>query len=187
MCNKYQFNKVKVFLCVVITVQSCRVSLLFTATKLITWYLKPCRPNGLASRRKFWTFNLRLVWPPTCVDLHRLAWTCVDFGRAPIWTQIFYRLYRADFVVVWPLFASPCASSGFANLCWLTLTCESVWPGLKLAKVSLPFDHFNKQSLAHWNKVVYFFQKTTSWVGRPLFPALRWTFSGSLIPPTPKL
>ena len=33
-------------------------------------------------------FNLRFVWPPTCVDLHRLAWTCVDFGRAQIWTQV---------------------------------------------------------------------------------------------------
>ena len=40
--------------------------------------------------------NLRFVWPPTCVDLHRLATTCVDFGRAQIWTQVdasfFYRL-----------------------------------------------------------------------------------------------
>ena len=27
-------------------------------------------PNGLASRRKF--------WPPTCVDLNRLATTCLD-------------------------------------------------------------------------------------------------------------
>ena len=27
-------------------------------------------------------------------------------------------------------FASPYASSGFANLCWLALTCESVWPEL---------------------------------------------------------
>ena len=50
--------------------------------------LKPW-PNGLASRRKFWTFNLRFVWPPTCVDLHRLATTCVDFGRAQIWTKVF--------------------------------------------------------------------------------------------------
>ena len=24
----------------------------------------------------------------TCIDLRRLAWTCVDFGRAQIWTQV---------------------------------------------------------------------------------------------------
>ena len=33
-------------------------------------------------------FNLRFVWPPTCVDLRRLAWTCVDCGRAQIWAQV---------------------------------------------------------------------------------------------------
>ena len=33
-------------------------------------------------------FDLRFVWPPTCVDLQQLAWTCVDFGRAQIWTQV---------------------------------------------------------------------------------------------------
>ena len=33
---------------------------------------------------------------------------------------------------VWPPFASPYASSGFANLCRLALTCESVWPGLNI-------------------------------------------------------
>ena len=51
--------------------------------KLKTW------PNGLASWRKFWTcIQLALVWPPTCVDLHWLVWTCVDFGWAQIWTQV---------------------------------------------------------------------------------------------------
>ena len=34
-------------------------------------------------------FNLRFVWPPTCVNLHRLArwrlaWTCIHFGRAQL-------------------------------------------------------------------------------------------------------
>ena len=42
-------------------------------------------------------FNLRFVWPPTCDDLHRLTWTCVDFGRAQIWTQV-----DTTFLIVWP-------------------------------------------------------------------------------------
>ena len=33
-------------------------------------------------------FNLRFVWPPTCVDLRRLVTTCFDFGRPQIWTQV---------------------------------------------------------------------------------------------------
>ena len=37
-------------------------------------------------------FNLRFVWPPTCINLHRLALTLVElkFGRK--YTQVFYRL-----------------------------------------------------------------------------------------------
>ena len=49
-------------------------------------------PNGLASRRKS-TFNLRFVWPPTCVD----------FGRAQIGSiYVFSKIYQE--------------TSGFA--CW---------------------------------------------------------------------
>ena len=33
-------------------------------------------------------FNVRFVWPPTYVDLHRLATTCLDFARAQIRTQV---------------------------------------------------------------------------------------------------
>ena len=48
-------------------------------------------------------FNLRFVWPPTCVDLRRLAWICVGFGWAQIWTQ-----EDASFLSFWPPSASRC-------------------------------------------------------------------------------
>ena len=38
---------------------------------------------------------------------------------------------------VWPPFASPYTSSGFANLCWLASTCESVWSELYIFICSL--------------------------------------------------
>ena len=77
--------------------------------------------NSYASRRKFFT-----VWPPNTsqhnmiasqlymreIDAFlRFAWTC----------EPTYKFF-------WPPFASPYASSGFVNLHWLALTCESVWP-----------------------------------------------------------
>ena len=77
--------------------------------------------NSYASRRKFFT-----VWPPNTsqhnmiasqlymreIDAFlRFAWTCEPTYKS-----------------VWPPFASPYASSGFVNLHWLALTCESVWP-----------------------------------------------------------
>ena len=51
-------------------------------------------PNRLANRRKFGTCA-QLVFR-LATHLRRLATTCVDFGRAQIWTQVdasfFYRL-----------------------------------------------------------------------------------------------
>ena len=32
--------------------------------------------------------NLRFVWPPTCLNLDRLAWVCIDFRLAQISTQV---------------------------------------------------------------------------------------------------
>ena len=49
-------------------------------------------PNGHTSQR--FAFNLRFVWPPTCIDLRQLALTLVElkFGR--------------KFFTVWPPSAS---------------------------------------------------------------------------------
>ena len=49
---------------------------------------------------------------------------------------MFFCDLQADLRVVWPPFASPYASSGFANLGRLASTCESVWPGLKVCLIS---------------------------------------------------
>ena len=43
-------------------------------------------PNGLASRRKFWTC-VQLAFH-LASHLRRLASTCVDFGGAQIWMQV---------------------------------------------------------------------------------------------------
>ena len=108
-------------------------------------FVKPW-PNGLASRRK----------SPTWVSFgHLLAWTLVKLKFAGKSTQVFHRLatqrksaqvdrkstvyvWNLRFLrlawaceptceSVWPPFASPYASSGFANLWRLALTCDSVW------------------------------------------------------------
>ena len=44
---------------------------------------------------------------------------------------------QADLRAVWPPFASPYASSGFANLGRLASTCESVWPEFNAFSYSL--------------------------------------------------
>ena len=113
------------------------------------------RSKALAERTRkstqgnvsFWlASNWRFVWPPTCVD----------FGRAQIRTQVnvsfspFGHPMQVDtqkswlqvvkFTTfcksVWPPFASPYGSSGFANLRRLALTCEYVWPGLNVREPS---------------------------------------------------
>ena len=33
-------------------------------------------------------FNLRFVWPPTCIDLRELVMTFVDFGQAQAHLQV---------------------------------------------------------------------------------------------------
>ena len=48
-------------------------------------YVKPWT-NGLASRHKFWTC-VQLAFH-LATHLRGLAWTCVDFSRAQIWTQV---------------------------------------------------------------------------------------------------
>ena len=82
-------------------------------------------------------FNLRFVWPPTCVD------NCVDFGRASsasrrqfftvcppnpsrhklissqlwiAWSLQLFATCEPTCESVWPPIASPYASSGFINL-----------------------------------------------------------------------
>ena len=127
------------------------------------------------TRKSAQVLDLRFVWPLICIDLRRLAWTCVDFGRVQIWTQVDssfftvwppsasrHKLIPSNLLLwkrinqlyawnlrlfatceptcesVWPPFASPYASSGFANLRWLASTCESVWPGLKHSKQTFP-------------------------------------------------
>ena len=61
------------------------ISYLFSVIVRVRVVFKPWR-NGLASRRKFWTcvqLAFRLA-----NHLRLLATTCVDFGRAQIWTQV---------------------------------------------------------------------------------------------------
>ena len=104
--------------------------------------VKP-QPNGLASRHKFSTcvqLGFRLA-----THLRGLATTCVDFGSARIrrqidasfhrlsndtsWSREIYGVFRLAWTCqstcesVWPPFASPYASSGFANLRWFLLIC----------------------------------------------------------------
>ena len=145
--------------------------------KLNSETVKPW-PNGLASRLNFWT----------CVSFgHPLATTCVDFGRAQIWTQVdasfflpfghpaqvdtsWYQLYAWNVRLfatceptcesVWPPFASPYASPGFANLRWLASTCESVCPGLKIT--DFKFSHLTK--IISINKIICNCNCTNSWL-----------------------
>ena len=50
--------------------------------------LSPGQTDSQVNTRFGLVFNLHFVWPPTCMDLQRLVWTCVDFGRAQIWKQV---------------------------------------------------------------------------------------------------
>ena len=97
-------------------------------------------------------WHLRFVWPPTCVDLHRLSTTCVDFDRAQIWTQVhasflpfghpaqvdtYKPMIRVKFTDFCDLRADLrirlaigsqvkfVGNFWFANLRWLASTCES--------------------------------------------------------------
>ena len=120
--------------------------------------------------------NLQFFCPPTYVDFHVLVTTGVDFEQAQIhtqvdasfsafghpiqihtsWTEVICTVRCVELWIfatwewtcksVWPTFASPYTSSGFANLC----TFESVWPGLKtdqLTVYSLSAKVLNSQPL----------------------------------------
>ena len=109
------------------------------------FYVKPW-PNGLASRRKFWTcvkLAFRLAThlrglASTCDDLRGLAWTCVDFGRAQIW--------------------SPYASSGLQPLALRWLASPLV-QGFTLVELRfgvssfLPFSH-PAQVNTNWSQII---------------------------------
>ena len=105
-------------------------------------------------------FNLCFIWPLTCVNLHQLVMTCVDFGRAQIWTQVDASFFLpfghpAQVNTSWlqvicyyknALTNDMCEIYGFLWLanhlatlresickfqfCKLASTCEFVWPGL---------------------------------------------------------
>ena len=128
-----------------------------------TWYNQGLSKSLATRTRKstqvnagFWlAFNLRFVWPPTCVD------NCVDFGRAssPSRRQFFtvcppnpsrHKLISSQLWIAWSLQLFATCVSLRADLrirlathrksvrkfwfCKLASTCESVWPGLKNAK-----------------------------------------------------
>ena len=114
-------------------------------------------PNGLASRRKFWTCvqlafrlatHLRRLAPLT---LDELKLTQADAGFLPFghpaqvdtsWShyknaltnymcEIYGFLRLANLRIrLWPPFANLYANSAFANLRWLASTCESFGQGI---------------------------------------------------------
>ena len=86
--------------------------------------------NSYASRRKFFT-----VWPPNVQVDGRMQDNCiyVKFTSVCDLHELASRLANP--------FGRPYASSGFANLRWLTSTCESVWPGLN-GHVAFKLGHF---------------------------------------------
>ena len=78
-------------------------------------------------------FNVRFVWPSTCVDLHRLATTCLDFARAQIRTQVDARFspfghttqFRTQVLGLQTCVNLRRLASPFGGL--HASTCESVW------------------------------------------------------------
>ena len=105
------------------------------------------------TRELMQVFDLSFVWPPTCVDLRRLAWTCVDFGWAQIWTQVDASVLpfghpaqvdtsRSQVICCYKnaltndmrdiygfLRLASRLENPFVNLRWLASTCESVTLG----------------------------------------------------------
>ena len=74
------------------------LGLLITIVTRISWF------KALAKRTRKSTFGHPLA--SSCIDLRRLAWTCVDFGRAQIWTQVDASFlpfgHPAQFDTSWP-------------------------------------------------------------------------------------
>ena len=71
-------------------VSTCfKINVLIQSTlKNILGVLSPGQTDSQVDAIFGLAFNLHFIWPPTCIDLQRLAWSCVDFGRAQIWTQV---------------------------------------------------------------------------------------------------
>ena len=93
-------------------------------------------PSKTLAKRtnKTQAFNLRFVWPPTCVDLLGLAMTLVELEFVRKSTQVFHRL------------ATQLKSTqvyGFLQLAW---TCESVCQGFK-SHLGEQLSHTYKSSL----------------------------------------